>query len=768
MTGREHPPTRGARQAGLWRFAGPAALAVLTLLSLFALSRGALAQSSAPALTEADRALVRQAIDGLTAADVNLLGTLLDFPTRQAEHVARGLAEQPWEELSAAQQSLLRRNVPREWFRLADSFLSGASLLSILALPDPDAGLGPVPQRRIFQAGLVERAGNDHLQLLLVFSPADRLLDVQAGTRGPPTDKPVRLRPQGLLSERPEPVVLWSAELPEEERAGLREAVAELLELPPGTQRAMLIEQLHVAGRDGVAALVEALLPRADAPLPEPELVALLDVVLAHITGRAPSARVTDAESGGPCAEGWLRWQHLRGQSFTPTPLDHEPDPALGVLDGFGAEIRLLRWERKLLEQQAEAERRAADDLAAGSQPPPPRPAPPPPPPPLPLPPEPEPEPEPDSDAPPAPAPSDPAPPTPGPASPPGREARPAAEPESQVLSAAAADLELRHKGRKLKARDVEGDLSPALRVALNGWAELITALELTIVVGSSPEVLVLGGASTKTLEEASEILDDTWRLLDPLIPFLPNRQGARQRAIVAVLLDDKALRSAAWPTLLDSLVSRKLMLPAGVEALKQDPTGVFLRHGATFLQPTMDLAGNAAAGDDEFRLGNELAHKYAQCLLTSRVGEVPIAMRWAVGEMAEISKFGTVYQFEATGFVSTDDHFDWARKARQHLEKADSKRDFALSTLALDDTSAGQAVAAQIITWSALAFLAEREPLSFAALFTDLAEVQSAADPYGLTQSWRGDPTSTRTVLRGRLDTISIDELRDWLKSKT
>ena len=46
-------------------------------------------------------------------------------------------------------------------------------------------------------------------------------------------------------------------------------------------------------------------------------------------------------------------------------------------------------------------------------------------------------------------------------------------------------------------------------------------------------------------------------------------------------------------------------------------------------------MAGNAAAGDDEFRLDNELAHKFTQALVAARCGPLPESILWAFGHLA-------------------------------------------------------------------------------------------------------------------------------------
>ena len=64
---------------------------------------------------------------------------------------------------------------------------------------------------------------------------------------------------------------------------------------------------------------------------------------------------------------------------------------------------------------------------------------------------------------------------------------------------------------------------------------------------------------------------------------------------------------------------------------MRDDPGGIMLRDAPAFIQLTFDVAGNAAAGDDEFRFHNEVLNKTAQCLVTSRCGTLPDTLRSTV-----------------------------------------------------------------------------------------------------------------------------------------
>ena len=206
-------------------------------------------------------------------------------------------------------------------------------------------------------------------------------------------------------------------------------------------------------------------------------------------------------------------------------------------------------------------------------------------------------------------------------------------------------------------------------------------------------------------------------------------------------------------------------MLEQTAETLRADPAGLLRRQAAFFLQPTWDMAGNAASGDDEFRFGNELVGKFAQCLATSRCGELPPTILWGLGYLAEIAEFDSVYQFNTTGFVATGDHFDWRTRTAQHVEKLRKHKDSSLGALAAREDDAGRAIQSQMVTWGALAYLAEEQPEALDGLLRALAALQAEVDRRGRASVWRGDADRTREALQAGLDAIDLKDLETWLK---
>jgi hypothetical protein len=257
---------------------------------------------------------------------------------------------------------------------------------------------------------------------------------------------------------------------------------------------------------------------------------------------------------------------------------------------------------------------------------------------------------------------------------------------------------------------------------------------------------------------EAAAIMARTYKLLDPV---LPQRTPAATAAVVAVVLDEDGVADA-WRPLLALRVDRRVLLANQAERYAADPGGILLRKAPLFLQPTWDLTG-----EGEFALGNEIAHKTAQCLVTQRAGELPLNLLWGLGELAEQQLYGSVYQFNATGFVATADHFDWPQRARQHIENRHRKPQFAFSTLALDDRGAGTASLPQMVTWAVLAYLADKDPAALKTVLAELGALHAAQDRSGRATLYRGDAESTRAVLERHFDALDPERVRSWLRSR-
>ena len=331
----------------------------------------------------------------------------------------------------------------------------------------------------------------------------------------------------------------------------------------------------------------------------------------------------------------------------------------------------------------------------------------------------------------------------------------------SDELRPAAAELQFRLGKKKVTGADVDEDLSPAVRVALNTWAEFVTEQDLDLIAGKQAEFVVIGGAKEKSLRQAAEVMESTWDLIDPILPQVSD---AEPRATVAFLFDSKGYRSGAWGALLERLVAEEVLTPEAVDFQKENPSGVMMRWVPAFLQPTLDLAGIAAMGDDEFRMENEVAHKFTQCLATQRVGPLPANIQWGLGYLAEQGIFGTTYMFNRSGFVATGEHFDWPQKVRQILEK--QKADFSLAEMVMDQTAPGTAQRPQLLTWAAMEHLRQHQAEALAALIADLAAEHARRDTYGLSGEYVGAPRKTREILVAHLDTIETKKLMKTLKS--
>lgn len=332
---------------------------------------------------------------------------------------------------------------------------------------------------------------------------------------------------------------------------------------------------------------------------------------------------------------------------------------------------------------------------------------------------------------------------------------------QSLTLEPAARVLELRQGQRRTTGEKAEQSLAPAVRAALNTWAPLATEHGLAVAICAEAEALVLGHCDAATLVQTAAWLDDTWELLGPV------RDAADEGwhdAVVVLLFDREGLQSPAWGAVLDGFVRASNLPPDGAAQLKRDPGPLTLREVPAFLQPTFDLAGNAAAGDDEFRLGNEVAHKFVQCLVTERFGQVPESLRFGLGYVAEQRLFRSIYQFQATGFVSADSHFDWPKKAADGLKQALKDDDFSLAELALQGAP-GSADTPQMLTWAALDYLSQTDPDGLAKLLGQLGQLHHTAAPYGGAPLYAGARDGTEALLRQHLDAIDGKALAKHVK---
>jgi hypothetical protein len=312
--------------------------------------------------------------------------------------------------------------------------------------------------------------------------------------------------------------------------------------------------------------------------------------------------------------------------------------------------------------------------------------------------------------------------------------------------------------GKSMTRAKADKGLAPPLREAVDEWSAVAQSLSLRVAIGKRPEHLVLGSVPDKTLGEATQWLDQAFDILDPIVP----RCGERPvKPVVAIIVDPDFSASDRLGTLMATLAERKLITESAAAHLTEDFGGLTLRSAPLLLQPSWDIAGNAAAGDDEFRMFNELVNKYAQCQLTYRSGQQPPSILWGLGYVVELRLFGSAYHFEKAGFVSTESHFDWATRAVEKL----GDKDISLAALAMRDASAGQPDVPQILTWATLSYLSQTEPKQLTELLTRLSALQDEADPRRSAMGYMGDEQSTREQLKATLETIDPAALSKWLK---
>ncbi len=336
------------------------------------------------------------------------------------------------------------------------------------------------------------------------------------------------------------------------------------------------------------------------------------------------------------------------------------------------------------------------------------------------------------------------------------------AEEEEVFLTSEAAELNLRQGRRKTTAGSLAEKLPTAVRAALNDWAEVVAQYQLSVVLPKGAEVLVLGRADSGVMTHAAEVLDDAWEMLADI----QQEDGPAVPATLVFLFDKDSMGGEAWEGVLNALVERNQLVAFAARSMTEDPGPLMLRGLPGFLQPTYDMAGNAAAGDDEFRLDNELAHKLAQCVLKSRFGEVPTSIRWGMGFLVEQRQYRSIYQLNATGFVAAVDHFDWPKKARSAVLDAAKSKSWSIAQLASRDDSAGRATEPQMITWGALDYLYKKDTPALVGMLSELAQLHADGAGWRTSSSeYLGDEEATVEVLAKALDGIDGRKLASHLK---
>ncbi len=332
--------------------------------------------------------------------------------------------------------------------------------------------------------------------------------------------------------------------------------------------------------------------------------------------------------------------------------------------------------------------------------------------------------------------------------------------PESPELTPAAAELKFRFDGKKVTGSKVAARLTPPMATLLNEWAELADELDLEVFVDVEGHHLILGAAKEKLLKAADALMSQTRELVEPLVPVAPGREP---RPVVALVFDAKGFHSEAWEGVVDALGEKQLLLEEGVEHMRRHPTGLIMRSVPLFIQPTMDMAGDATQGDDEFRYENEVANKTAQCLVSQRAGPLPANLEWGFGLFTEQRLFGTSYMFNVTGFVSASDHFDWPNRATRLLEALD---EVPLIDFAMDASTPGSAEPSQVLTWALIEHFSHARPEALRELLSELAVNHKRRDSYGLSQRYEGSRRGTEAAWQTALASLDTADLLKTLKT--
>ena len=336
----------------------------------------------------------------------------------------------------------------------------------------------------------------------------------------------------------------------------------------------------------------------------------------------------------------------------------------------------------------------------------------------------------------------------------------------SVKLADEALKLDVRFEGKMTTGAKVETELRPLVRQALNEWAAVAARLDLDVTVPKTADALILGRAPEATLIEAAQWIDKTGALLEGLKPSVVGAADARPpHAIVVALFDEQGFKSEAWPGLLDTLVARKDLLSGFAEQMKRDPGSFTARNASFFAQHTFDIAGNAENGDDEYRFANEIIHKTAQYLVEARFGRQPDVLRWGMGYVAEQRLRGAIYQFNATGFVATDDHFGWPEKTRNLLASRAKSDAFSLPDTILRTGAAGTPEFGQQVAWATLEYELSKEPQKLAGLLAQLGALDKEADPRATRLEYCGDEQRTRAACEGTWDPLKPTALVAYLK---
>ncbi len=680
-------------------------------------------------------------IRALRGGDERTLAQITDFRLRSEEGVARGAARGRWEDLDELGQLLFIQDTVQGWLGADAHHFESGTLYNIRVLEDPDAGWGPVPDRHVLQTVVKASRSGRLLDLVLVASPDFLVLDLQFGESYSAGHNP--LGEAGLQPEsRPELTqlrVVWPEVLDDFDRDSMGELVDGLLAAQRPPERKEVTEALHRNPRAAVAALLERILEMSDAGTPDAVAQRLLFDALETITGRSSAfsavARFGTDDGAWESANqadlaAWMRWHGRHGGTFAAVPVENPLMPT--------------HRERPV----GPSDDDPGEDGSVAQAPPspgrePPR--------------EPVPVPEPKPDSEPAPGKTD-------SSGGPRVTIRKGTKPRAPraLLREDTAALEILWGDKLVTAGEVAEQIPTPVRRLLDSWSKEILALELRVCLSGNPDHVVMGRVADQVLIDAALKMDEAWEILEPALPLLVKRTA---RPTLAVLFDQQASRDQEfWDGLLSALASKRALLPEEVAQLSQEPDGVMARNVPMFLQPTWDQAGNAAAGDDEFRLVNEIAHKFTQCFLTQRTGQLPQSIRWGLGHLIEIRLQNSVYQFNTSGFVAVGDHFDWSRRAERLLEKASRKRKFNLGSLLLGAEEPAGDMDQAVMVWGVLEGLLALDAVQFTSLLEALGEVHADEDPYGVADDFKADEQAAIDAIGLRLSKLEMDEVLEYL----
>ena len=346
-------------------------------------------------------------------------------------------------------------------------------------------------------------------------------------------------------------------------------------------------------------------------------------------------------------------------------------------------------------------------------------------------------------------------------------------EPNFDALVVDAAQLELHYGKKSTTGAKVDKKLSRAVRSTLNRWAPLAREHGLEVAVSEEADVVFIGAAEDDVLVDAARWADETWELFEELLPPAldeADEDGAelpRPHATTVFLFDRDGFASDAWPALLDEMAARLYITKGFATAMAGDPGSFTVRRQSIFVQNTYDMAGDAGAGDDEFRLGNEIAHKTAQYLVEDRFGRQPDVIRWGVGYVAEWRLFESAYQFNAGGFVASESHFGWPEKTHDWIkDRSKSKRDdFSLTHTMFTCQTPGTAEKAQQAAWGVLDHLLAKEPEDLAVMLDQLGRLHAEEDPRGESPSYEGEGGATLEACSAVVDELKTKTLLKHLK---